>query len=256
MENSFLLFSLVGFLAQLVDGALGMAYGVVASSVLLSFGVAPAVASATTHFAEVFTTGASAGSHIWNRNVNWKMFAALAPAGVIGGVLGTYVLTSFDGDVLKPFIALYLAVAGVWIVARGLAGPVTLREPTARALAPLGGAGGFIDAVGGGGWGPSVTTALIGSGAAPRTTIGTVNTAEFFLTVAVSAAFLTALLTGNWEAGGITGHLAAAGGLIVGGVLAAPLAGYVVKIIPARQLMLTVGVLILCLAVYQTWRLI
>ncbi|NDV02138.1 sulfite exporter TauE/SafE family protein [Pseudoroseicyclus tamaricis] len=256
MDNSFLLFSLVGFLAQLVDGALGMAYGVVASSVLLSFGVAPAVASASTHFAEIFTTGASASSHVWHRNVSWRMLATLAPAGVLGGVIGTYVLTTFDGNVMRPFIALYLGVVGVWIVARALMGPATLRKPKAGALLPLGGAGGFIDAVGGGGWGPSVTTALIGAGGAPRETIGTVNTAEFFLTMAVSVSFMVAIFTGHWDEGGVAGHIAAVAGLIVGGVLAAPLAGYVVKIMPARTLMLLVGVLILLLAVYQTWRLV
>jgi uncharacterized protein len=105
MEDSFILFAVVGFLAQIVDGALGMAYGVVSSSVLLSFGVPPAAASASVHAAELFTTAASSGSHVWHRNVNWHLFRRLAPAGILGGVVGTYVLTSIDGALLRPFVA-------------------------------------------------------------------------------------------------------------------------------------------------------
>ncbi|SHI56279.1 sulfite exporter TauE/SafE family protein [Wenxinia saemankumensis] len=256
MEDSFLLFAAVGFLAQIVDGALGMAYGVVASSVLLSFGVTPAAASASTHFAEVFTTGASASSHVWHRNVNWRLLAVLAPAGILGGLVGTYILTSFDGAVLRPFVAGYLAVMGVWILVRALLLPELRGRLLPYAVAPLGGIGGFMDAVGGGGWGPTVTTAMIGAGGAPRETIGTVNTAEFFLTVAVSAAFLSALVTGHWqEEAGLAGHAAAVAGLIAGGLLAAPLAGKVVSVIRPRVLMAMVGALIVALAAYQFGRL-
>lgn len=132
MEDSFLLFMGVGFLAQLVDGALGMAYGVVSSTVLLSFGVTPAAASASVHAAELFTTAASAGSHVYHRNVNWRLFKILAPAGVVGGLAGTYLLTTFDGDILKPFVAAYLAFMGAYILYRAY----TMRSRSVTTLPP------------------------------------------------------------------------------------------------------------------------
>ncbi len=257
MEDSFLLFAVVGFLAQIVDGALGMAYGVVSSSVLLAFGVPPAAASASVHAAEVFTTAASAGSHVWHRNVNWRLFATLAPAGIIGGVTGAFVLTGIDGALLRPFVAAYLGIMGLYILYRAFRAARPVDSHKTGVVVPLGAIGGFADAVGGGGWGPVVTTGLVGSGGAPRETIGTVNTVEFFLTLAVSAAFVAALVTGHWEdAGSLTDHASAVAGLIVGGVLAAPLAGYVVRILPQRTLMLAVGILVTLLAVYQTARLL
>lgn len=257
MEDLFYLFLLVGFLAQLVDGALGMAYGVVSSSVLLAFGVPPAAASASVHAAELFTTAASAGSHVWHRNVNWNLFVRLAPVGIAGGILGTYVLTSIDGNVLKPWIAGYLGLMGLYILYRGLRAIPPIERHSTAIVAPLGAAGGFMDAIGGGGWGPVVTTGLIGTGGAPREVIGTVNTVEFLLTVAVSVSFVVAILTGHWEdAEGLASYFWPVLGLIIGGLAAAPLAGFVTKVMPARQLTITVGVLISALAVYQTWRLL
>jgi uncharacterized protein len=257
MEDSFLLFAVVGFLAQIVDGALGMAYGVVSSSVLLSFGVPPAAASASVHAAELFTTAASAGSHVWHRNVNWKLFRTLAPVGILGGVVGTYVLTAVDGAVLRPFVAGYLGLMGVYILYRAYRAAHPIDSHRAAVVAPLGLVGGFADAVGGGGWGPVVTTGLIGSGGAPREMIGTVNTVEFFLTFAVSLAFVLALATGHWdEAGGLAQYAWAVAGLIVGGVIAAPLAGLVTRILPQRVLMVAVGALVSLLAIYQTARLL
>lgn len=257
MEDLFILFLLVGFLAQLVDGALGMAYGVVSSSVLLAFGVPPAAASASVHAAELFTTAASAGSHVWHRNVNWHLFARLAPVGIAGGVLGTYVLTSIDGDVLKPWVAGYLGLMGLYILYRGFRGVRPVEHHATAVVVPLGAAGGFMDAIGGGGWGPVVTTGLIGAGGAPRQVIGTVNTVEFLLTAAISAAFVVALLTGHWdEAEGLMSYLWPVLGLILGGLVAAPMAGYVTKLVPARPLTIIVGLLISALAVYQTSRLL
>lgn len=251
----FLLFTGVGFLAQMVDGALGMAYGVVSTTVLLAFGVTPASASASVHAAEFFTTAASAGSHLWNGNVDKRLFWRLAPAGILGGILGAYILTSVDGEIIRPFIVAYMAVMGVVILWR-----------TVRAIQPDGGKlkgvpllgliGGFVDAVGGGGWGPVVTSSLVGAGGAPRFVIGTVNTAEFLLTAAISAAFFVALSTGHWEeADGIARYASAIGGLILGGLLAAPLAGYAVKHVAPRMLGLAVGSLVLLLVAYQTARL-
>ncbi|HEX2559755.1 sulfite exporter TauE/SafE family protein [Phenylobacterium sp.] len=253
--DDFLLFAFVGFLAQAVDGALGMAYGVISSTVLLSFGVPPATASASVHAAEVFTTAASAGSHAVNRNVNWKLFVPLALGGCLGGAFGAFVLTSIDGDVLKPFITGYLALMGLAILYRAWRSREPRRFPI-KYSGPLGMVGGFLDAVGGGGWGPTVTTAMVGVGAEPRVSIGTANTAEFFVTSTISAAFLAALLSGHWEqAEGLTSHAASVAGLIVGGLLAAPLAGFMVRILPVRALTYAVGVVVVLLAGYQTARL-
>ena len=257
MGEVFLLFAVVGFVAQIVDGALGMAYGVVSSTVLLSFGVPPSHASAAVHAAEVFTTGASAASHAHHRNVDWGLFWRLAPAGIVGGVAGAYVLTGIDGAVLRPYVMVYLMLMGLYILYRAFRGVPTLREPHSGRVPPLGVVGGFVDAAGGGGWGPVVASTLVGSGRAPRHVIGTVNVAEFFITVAVSTAFLVALVSGHWrEAGGLSDHAWAVGGLIAGGVAAAPLAGLVVKRIPARVLMVMVGALVVGLAGYQAWRLL
>lgn len=250
-----LLFALVGFLAQIVDGSLGMAYGVISSTVLLSFGVPPATASASVHAAEVFTTAASAGSHAVNKNVNWKLFGPLALGGVVGGMLGAFVLTSIDGDVLKPWITAYLAIMGLVILWRAWRG-VRARPFPIKLTPPLGAVGGFFDAIGGGGWGPTVTTTLVGAGDEPRRSIGTANAAEFFVTSAISATFLAAMLTGHWEeADGLAEHAFAVAGLILGGLLAAPLAGFVVRIAPVRILTFAVGILVVLVAGYQSARL-
>ncbi|CAN7350013.1 sulfite exporter TauE/SafE family protein [Brevundimonas sp. LjRoot202] len=249
--DTFLLFLMVGFLAQAVDGALGMAYGVISSSVLLAVGVPPATASASVHGAEVFTTAASAGSHIWHRNVEWRLLAPLAIAGVIGGCLGAYVLTGVRGDVIKPFVIAYLALMGVYILWRA-GHDIRIRRISSWITGPLGLVGGFLDAVGGGGWGPTVSSTLVGAGQEPRRAIGTVNTAEFFLAVAISAAFVWALLSGHWrDADALQNHAAAVGGLVVGGLAAAPFAGLIAKRVPRRMLTYAVGVLLLALASFQ-----
>ena len=249
--DTFLLFLMVGFLAQAVDGALGMAYGVISSSVLLAVGVPPATASASVHGAEVFTTAASAGSHIWHRNIEWRLLAPLAIAGVIGGCLGAYVLTGIEGDVIKPFVIAYLALMGIYILWRA-SHDIRIRRISSWITGPLGLVGGFLDAVGGGGWGPTVSSTLVGAGQEPRRAIGTVNTAEFFLAVAISAAFVWALLSGHWrDADALQNHAAAVGGLVVGGLAAAPFAGLIAKRVPRRTLTYAVGVLLLALAGFQ-----
>ncbi len=249
--ETFLLFFVVGVVAQSVDGALGMAYGVISSSVLLAFGVPPAMASASVHGTEVFTTAASAGSHIAHRNVDWRLLVPLAIAGVIGGCLGAYVLTGIDGDVIKPFVIAYLAGMGVYILWRA-GHDIAPRYIRSWMVAPLGLVGGFLDAIGGGGWGPTVSSTLVGAGQEPRRAIGTVNTAEFFLTVAISATFVWALMSGHWaEAGALENHAAAVGGLVVGGLVAAPFAGVITKRVPRRILTYAVGGLLLIVAGFQ-----
>ncbi|MBA3517866.1 MAG: sulfite exporter TauE/SafE family protein [Rhizobiales bacterium] len=252
METEFFIFCLVGFLAQLVDGALGMAYGVVSSTVLLAFGVPPAQASASVHAAELFTTAASGASHAWQRNVDFKLMAKLAPTGILGGVVGAFVLTSIDGDTIRPFVLVYLGLLGVFLILRTFR-PFPTKPVGARVVMPLGGVGGFLDAVGGGGWGPIVTSSLIGAGGQPRYVIGSVNATEFLVTLAISVSFVAAFLSGHWEeAGALTDHLAAVGGLIAGGIVAAPLAGLAVAALPTRALTGLVGTLVLLTTAFQT----
>ena len=249
--QEFLLFAAVGFAAQLIDGALGMAYGVVSSTVLLSLGVPPATASASVHSAKVFTGAASAVSHARFGNVSLKVFVPLAIGGVAGGVAGGLVLTSIDGAVIKPWVIGWLGLMGLVILWRAFRGQVHRVAPFRGGL-PLGVVGGFLDAMGGGGWGPTVTTTLVTVGTPPRQAVGSSNAAEFFVAVAVSTTFLVALLTGHWrEVEDLRDHAIAAAGLILGGVVAAPLAGWITRIAPARALTWVVGVLIVSLAVWQ-----
>lgn len=249
--ETFLLFFVVGVLAQSVDGALGMAYGVISSSVLLAFGVPPAMASASVHGAEVFTTAASAGSHVAHRNVDWRLLVPLAVAGVIGGCLGAYVLAGIDGKVIKPFVVAYLGLMGLYILWRA-GHDIMLRHIPSWVTWPLGLVGGFLDAVGGGGWGPTVSSTLVGAGQEPRRAIGTANTAEFFMTVAISATFVWALMTGHWaDAVAVEHQASAVGGLVVGGLVAAPFAGLITKRVPRKAMTYAVGGLLLLLAGFQ-----
>ncbi len=251
LATTFGLFLLVGFLAQLIDGAVGMAYGVISSSVLLAFGVPPAQVSATIHAAECFTTGASGASHLVHRNVDWTLFWRLAPAGVVGGVIGAYLLTGFDPTFIKAVVVAYLGVLGLFMLTRAMRGP---REepPHLKYVVPVGVVGGFLDASGGGGWGPIVTSTLLGRGHPPRYVIGSVNSAEFVVTIAISLTFIWTLFTGRLELeGGLAAGGAALGGLIIGGLVAAPLAGYVTKIAPARLLLAAAAVLVTGLSIWQ-----
>jgi uncharacterized membrane protein YfcA len=228
-------FVVIGFLAQLVDGALGMAFGVLATTSLLAFGVPPAVASALTHVTEVFTTAASGASHVFHRNVNWGLVARLAPAGMIGGAVGAYLLASIDAGVIAPLVSLYLLLIGLYILFKAFR-PQWPREVKDWVVPFVGGAGGLLDAMGGGGWGPMVTGSLIGRGHDPRRVIGSTNLTEFLVTTVISATFIAAL---GWS------ELRSAIGLIIGGVLAAPLGGLVVSKVPTRPMMFAVGAIII-----------
>jgi uncharacterized membrane protein YfcA len=228
-------FIAIGFAAQIVDGALGMAFGVINSTLLVTvMGVPPALASASVHAVETFTTAASGVSHIVHKNVDWKLFRRLVIPGMIGAVLGATLLSNIDASIARPFVMTYLACVGIYLLFRALKGKIEPRAP--KVIAPLGLVGGFLDAAGGGGWGPVVTSNLLIQGATPRHTIGTVNTAEFFLTATASVTFLVAL---GWSA--FTLHTL---GILIGGVIAAPLGGFLAKRVPTRQLMALVGVLL------------
>ncbi|MBV9883917.1 MAG: sulfite exporter TauE/SafE family protein [Sphingomonadaceae bacterium] len=233
-------FILVGFAAQLIDGALGMAFGVISSTLLVSLGVPPAAASAGVHAVEVFTTGASAISHSLHRNVNWKLFRRIVIPGVIGGILGAYVLTAIPAAKARPLVLAYLAAIGLYLLWRGLRHEHRERKP--RIVEPLGLVGGFLDAAGGGGWGPVVTSNLLVQGAHPRKVIGTVNTAEFFLSATISATFIASM--------GFDSFTMALVGLLIGGIAAAPLGGYFAKRIPPRVLLMMVGTLLILTSAY------
>lgn len=227
-------FIAVGFVAQLIDGALGMAFGVISTTLLISLGVPPAAASAGVHAAETFTTAASGTSHIFQKNVDWRLFGRLAIPGIIGGVLGAYVLTEVSANAARPFVLAYLASIGIYLVWRGIFYPPTHKPP--KIVEPLGLAGGFLDAAGGGGWGPIVSGNLLVQGGEPRRTIGTVNTVEFFVTVTISATFIATL---GWAM-----FTVATVGLLVGGVLAAPFGAMVVKRVRPRVLLIFVGIVL------------
>ncbi len=216
MTPEFFALIAIGFFAQLVDGALGMAFGLISTTALLSLGIPPAQASAAVHTAEVATTAASGLSHLLHRNIDRRLLLTLVTAGVLGGVLGAYVLSNIDGRAIRPFVSAYLLVIGVLILMKAAKLAPTNEDAKVGYAAPLGLVGGFLDAIGGGGWGPMVTSTLIGSGHAPRKVIGSVNAAEFFVTVAVATTFFIELGTAHVE------HIAP---LIIGGVLAAPFGG-------------------------------
>lgn len=233
-----------GFAAQLVDGALGMAFGVISNTLLISLGVAPAAASAGVHTVETFTTCVSGISHIIHRNVDWKLLGRLTLPGMIGAATGAYLLSNIDGATAKPFVLAYLSLIGLFLVWRGVRFPPSHKPP--RVIAPLGLAGGFLDAAGGGGWGPVVTGNLLMQGAEPRKTIGTVNTAEFLVTLTSALTFVAAL--------GLAAFTVATLGLLIGGVLAAPLGAWLVKRIPPKPLLVAVGVLLSLTSAYGIYR--
>ncbi|MCZ8322002.1 MAG: sulfite exporter TauE/SafE family protein [Novosphingobium sp.] len=238
-------FIAVGFAAQLVDGALGMAFGVISNTLLVGvLGVPPAQASQRVHLVECFTTAASGISHLLHGNIDGKLFVRLLIPGVIGGIAGAYVLTSLHAEVVRPFVLTYLAGIGLYLLWRGLFYPPKLRE--AKLVAPLGLVGGFLDAAGGGGWGPVVTSNLLIQGADPRKVVGTVNSVEFFLTLTISAAFIYHL--------GLADVAGATLGLLIGGVAAAPLGAWAAKHFPPKTMLILVGVVLSLTSGYGIYR--
>ena len=234
----------VGFAAQLVDGALGMAFGVISSTLLVGvLGVPPALASQRVHVVECFTTGISGISHLFQRNIDKRLFFRLLIPGLIGGMLGAYVLASVNASTVRPFVLLYLAGIGLYLLWRGIKYPPEAKTP--KFVAPLGLVGGFLDAAGGGGWGPVVTSNLLIQGADPRKVVGTVSAVEFFLTLAISAAFIYNL--------GIADLAGATLGLLVGGVIAAPFGAWAARHVPAKGMLMLVGVVLTLTSAYGVW---
>lgn len=239
-------FILIGFAAQMIDGALGMAFGVTTQTLLVSaMGVPPASASASVHLVEMFTTGASGISHAWRRNVAWGLFRRLVPFGVIGGVTGAYLLSNIDASAARPFVMLYLTGIGFYLLWRA----IRLSQPKfadPKFTSPLALAGGFLDAAGGGGWGPVVTSNLLIQGGDPRKVIGTVNTAEFLLTLSISVTFLLTL--------GPAAFTLITGGLILGGVVAAPFGAILASRVQPRVLLLAVSLVLIVTSAYSIYK--
>jgi uncharacterized protein len=235
LTSDFLIFVAIGFFAQIVDGALGMAFGVLTTTSLLAIGVAPAAASAMTHVTECFTTAASGLSHLYNRNVDWRLVARLAPAGMVGGAIGAYVLSNIDGKAIEPFVSAYLIAVGLFILYKAFQ-PKFPRDVRDWIVPFVGGGGGLLDAMGGGGWGPIVTSSLLGRGHDPKKVIGSTNLTEFSVTTVISATFIVAL---GWS------ELSSALGLILGGILAAPIGAFIVRYLPVKPLMIAVSMIII-----------
>jgi uncharacterized membrane protein YfcA len=234
----------VGLLAQTVDGALGMAYGITSTSFLLATGSTPAVASAAVHIAEVFTTGVSGITHIKLGNVNKNLFLRLLVPGMIGASAGAWIVSSVDSTAIKPYVSAYLLLMGLYVISK-IFRKIRPRKEEPRHVAKLGLLGGFVDAIGGGGWGPVVTTTLVGTGQDPRMTIGSVNLAEFFLTFVSAGVF--AMLVG--ESPWVT-----VAGLVIGGLFAAPLAATLTRHLHTRALLALVGTVISLISVYNLYR--
>ena len=236
------LFAVTGFVAQIIDATLSMGYGVSATTLLLSFGVPPAAASASVHTAEVVATAFSAYNHWRLKNVIAAFVKRLLIPGVVGAIAGAYVLTAVPGDAIKPFMAAYLIVMGAMILLKAWRRAMPAASP--RHLTPLGLVGGFCDSIGGGGWGPIVAGTLLARGTEPRTTIGSVAFSEFFVTFASAATLLLTIGIGNWLP---------IAGLALGSALASPLAARLTGRIPARPLMIAVGVVVILLSLRTIW---
>lgn len=244
-DETFFWFLLAGFLAQIVDGALGMAYGVTSNTVLLGFGLSPKLASAAVHTAEVFTTGVSGLSHIMFGNFDKLLFLKLIIPGVITASLGAFLLGAvIDGEVIKPYITAYLLILGIIILLKAFKKKVDTKHnlKNASLYAAL---GGFLDAIGGGGWGPIVTSNLIRQGNTPSKVIGTVNTAEFFVTFFTAGILIYFTGIQSWQI---------ILGLIIGGIIAAPLGAFVTKKVPQKAMTISVGSLIILTSLFSLYK--
>jgi uncharacterized protein len=240
--SEFLLFVFIGLCAQMVDGALGMAYGLLSSSILLSLGLPPVTVSASVHAAEVVTTGVSGISHIWHGNVNKKLLLQLTIPGAVGGAIGAYFLSQISGDTIKPFVLAYLILLGCYLLYRASGHTLIVKEP--KRVPIVGFIAGLLDAIGGGGWGPISTSTLLAQGGDVRTSIGSVNAAEFLVTLVISISFFFSIGIQHWNI---------VLGLLVGGVIAAPIAAMLVKKLPAKGILYAVATVVLLISSFQLY---
>jgi siroheme synthase-like protein len=239
IDSSILYYILAGFIAQLIDGALGMAYGVTATTFLLSGGISPAASSASVHASEIFTSGVSGLMHLKFGNVNKKLFKSLLIPGIIGAILGAYVLTSLEdyNFIIKPLVSFYTLILGIIIIYKALKKD-NIRKRIKR-IFPLAFFGGLLDSIGGGGWGPIVSSTLIARGRNARYTVGSVNLTEFFVALASSLTFVTII--------GLT-HWMIIAGLIIGGSIAAPIGAVLANKIPTKTIMILVGLVVIIIS--------
>ncbi len=236
LDLNFALYMLGGFIAQMIDGALGMTYGVSASTFLMSMGLSPAIASMSVHTSEIFTSGVSGFMHLRFGNVNNKLFKVIVIPGVIGAILGAYILSEFEqyNTIIKPIVGVYTLILGIIIIRKVIR--KNNRRKKIKKVGWLAVTGGFLDSIGGGGWGPVVSSTLIASGKNPRMIIGSVNLAEFFISLASSFTFFTIIGSTHWQP---------ILGLILGGVCAAPIAAHLSKRLNVKAMMIMVGILII-----------
>lgn len=237
INSDILYYILGGFIAQMIDGALGMAYGVTASTFLANVGVSPAVISMSVHASEIFTSGVSGYMHLKFGNVNSKLFKAVLIPGVIGAVLGAYALSTLAESYMqyvKPAVSCYTLILGIIIIQKALV--KRQQKKNVKMIGPLAWFGGMMDSIGGGGWGPIVSSTLIASGRHPKYTIGSVNLAEFFISLSSSLTFIFVIGFSQWQV---------ILGLILGGIVAAPIAARLSSKLPVKALMIMVGIVVI-----------
>lgn len=240
VSESFFYYILGGFVAQMIDGALGMAYGVTASTFLLTLGVPPSAVSASVHTSEIFTSGVSGYMHLKFGNVNSKLFKKILFPGVLGAIVGAYALSSLEQYIyiIKPLVAIYTLILGILIIQKALKKRVEKRP--IKKIGWLAMAGGTLDSIGGGGWGPIVTSTLIARGRHPKYTIGSVNLAEFFVSLASSVTFISIIGFSHWQV---------VLGLILGGMVSAPIAATLSRRLPIKTMMIMVGTIVIIVSV-------
>ena len=250
--TEFWTFAVVGFLAQLIDGTLGLGFGIISASVLLAQGVHPALVSASVNAAKIPTTGTAAFSHFLNKNLDWSLVLALAVFGTLGGTLGMLLLTSLKGHALTTLVTTYLFFVGGLIIWRGVKGTTPRLLPAAWKRL-IGFVGGVIEGIGGS-WGPVVTTSLLGSGVNSRYAIGSSNFAEFAVSVTVFSAYAVAFYVGHWEGGTDWRSVAyPVAGLVCGGLPAAIAGGWLARISPSRVLTVLVGMMAIAIGLYRAF---
>lgn len=240
LNENFFYYVLGGFVAQMIDGALGMAYGVTAATFLLTLGVPPSAVSASVHSSEIFTSGVSGYMHLKFGNVNSKLFKKILFPGVLGAITGAYLLSSLEQYIyiIKPLVAVYTLILGILIIQKALKKRVE-KKPI-RKIGWLAMAGGTLDSIGGGGWGPIVTSTLIARGRHPKYTIGSVNLAEFFVSLASSITFISIIGFSHWQV---------VLGLILGGMVAAPIAANLSRRLPIKTMMIMVGTIVVIVSI-------
>jgi uncharacterized protein len=249
--HEFIAFALVGFLAQIIDGALGMGFGVISASILLAQGIPPALVSASVNAAKLPTTGTAAISHWFHRNLKWELVAALAVFGALGGVIGATLLASLKGKTLLILVNGYLLLIGAFIVYRGISDVLPKFIPSGFNRL-IGFTGGLIEGIGGS-WGPVVTTSLLGAGTEARYAIGSTNFSEFVVSLAVFSAFMFMFAVGHWQGGSDWATVAVPVlGLVMGGLPAAIFGGYLSRVAPRRALTIAVGLLAISIGIYRS----